>query len=165
MIRLFHLYPIDPRNRPFSSSTFDTIQRQKLYYFWSAACVFIYLGHVSYLLSLPRFDYTYNIIFNLVLGLSHNFLWLTFAFPSSYSLFRRFASKPKSYRPAYATTAAKAVVLTTAATCLELFDFAPWHRVVDAHSLWHLATVPLAVIWYDFLILDARDAGWKGIGA
>ena len=48
---------------------------------------------------------------------------------------------------------------------LELFDFPPWWRVVDAHSLWHLATAPLAVLWYDFLINDAIDAGWKELKA
>jgi hypothetical protein len=39
-------------------------------------------------------------------------------------------------------------------------DFPPWGRVVDAHALWHLATVPIAVMWYDFLVLDALDDGW-----
>ncbi|KAI0303347.1 Per1-like protein [Multifurca ochricompacta] len=83
--------------------------------------------------------------------------YLGFAAP-----FTRFAAMPRSYRPAHAGTAALAVALTTAATALELFDFPPWGRVLDAHALWHLATVPLAVMWYDFLLMDAQDAGWRG---
>lgn len=51
--------------------------------------------------------------------------------------------------------------MTTAATALELFDFPPWGRVIDAHSLWHLATVPIALFWYDFLLDDALDEGWR----
>jgi hypothetical protein len=69
---------------------------------------------------------------------------------------------PRSYRPAHASTAALAVALTTAATALELIDFPPFGRAIDAHALWHLATVPLAVMWYDFLVTDAQDAGWRG---
>ncbi|KAI9433921.1 Per1-like protein [Lactarius indigo] len=48
------------------------------------------------------------------------------------------------------------------ATALELLDFPPLGRVLDAHALWHLATVPLAVMWYDFLLVDSQDPGWKG---
>ncbi len=76
--------------------------------------------------------------------------------------FARYAVMPGSYRPAHVGTAAMTVALTTAATTLEVFDFAPWARVLDAHALWHLATAPLAVLWYDFLLTDAQDAGWRG---
>src|SRR5690606_5846893 len=102
---------------------------------WSIICCLIYIGHVSYLTILPRFDYTYNMAFNLIVGLMHNILWLSYSFPSSYSLFRRFPGQPRSYRPSYANKAALFVLLTTAATSLELFDFPPLGRVIDAHSL------------------------------
>lgn len=161
VIRLFHLYPAQPNAR-LTSSTSSSTPRRALYHLWTIVCIIAYISHIAYLTLLPRFDYTYNIIFNLLLGLSHNFLWLAFALPARMSLFRRFAGQAKTYRPLYASDAAKAVVLTTAATCLELFDFPPWKRMVDAHALWHLATAPLAVIWYDFLIVDALDSGWKG---
>lgn len=41
-----------------------------------------------------------------------------------------------------------------AASMLELYDFPPWLRVFDAHSLWHAATVPLGFLWYYFWYLD-----------
>ncbi|KAH9057074.1 Per1-like protein [Lactarius deliciosus] len=103
----------------------------------------------------------YNTIFNVALGLTHNALWLSFALPGR-APFSRFAMMPRDYRPVYTSTAALAVALTTAATALELLDFPPLGRVLDAHALWHLATVPLAVMWYDFLLTDSQDAGWKG---
>ncbi|VDC02484.1 unnamed protein product [Peniophora sp. CBMAI 1063] len=149
VIRLFHLYTTlsHPASRTF--------------YLWSGLCLGAYISHILYLSLSARFDYGYNIAANVGLGLAHNALWLAFAMPSSLSPLRRFLGRPRSYRPWYATRAAQAVVLTTLATMLELFDFPPWWRVIDAHSLWHLATAPLAVLWYDFLINDAVDAGWK----
>jgi hypothetical protein len=153
-VRLFHLYPGTPAfpGRP---------DRRALYHAWRALAAVAYVWHVSYLGLAPRFDYAYNVIFNLILGLVHHVLWLQFSLPGSSAL-ARYAAMPGSYRPAHAGTAALTVALTTAATAFELFDFPPWARVVDAHALWHLATAPLAVLWYDFLITDAQDAGWRG---
>lgn len=37
-----------------------------------------------------------------------------------------------------------------AASALEIFDFPPLCGLFDAHSLWHLATVPLGFMWYSF---------------
>jgi hypothetical protein len=37
---------------------------------------------------------------------------------------------------------------------LELFDFPPFWGVLDAHALWHLATVPLGLVWFEFLGRD-----------
>jgi len=45
-----------------------------------------------------------------------------------------------------------------ASASLELVDFPPLARAVDAHALWHLATVPLTVLWYRF---SERDAAWR----
>lgn len=53
------------------------------------------------------------------------------------------------------------VLLTTGAMTFELLDFSPWFRVIDAHALWHLATVPIAALWYEFLIEDSLDDGWR----
>jgi hypothetical protein len=39
----------------------------------------------------------------------------------------------------------------------ELLDFAPLFRLLDAHALWHLATIPLAAGWWRFLTSDAID--------
>ena len=154
VVRLFHLYPGTPAfpGRP---------GRAAMFHAWRSLATVVYVGHVAYLGLARRFDYTYNVIFNLALGLVHHALWLLFALPGS-SPFPRYSGMSRSYRPAHAGTAALTVALTTAATALELFDFPPWGRVLDAHALWHLATAPLAVLWYDFLLTDSIDAGWKG---
>lgn len=156
-IRLFHLYP--QSRRSLTSNEFDAKQRSRT--IWGTICSVAYIGHVTYLSVLPRFDYAYNMAFNLVVGFTHNLLWLAYSFPSSSTLLRRFSSQPRTYRPPYAWKAAVFVLLTTAATGLELFDFPPWWGAVDAHALWHMVTVPIAVMWYDFLIDDANDVSWR----
>ena len=42
----------------------------------------------------------------------------------------------------------------SAAAALEIFDFPPLWGILDAHSLWHFATIPLGFIWYHFWALD-----------
>lgn len=159
VVRLFHLYPPAARNRlTISSSQSHSTLALKA---WSALCIFTYIAHVTYLSVLPRFDYTYNIIFNVILGITHNLLWSAYSLPSNFSIIQRFPSRSKTYRPAFAYKAAVFVALTTSAMCLELFDFPPWGRVVDAHALWHLATAPIASFWYNFLIQDSLDDGWR----
>ena len=155
VIRLFHLYP----QRSLTTASKVTTRIRGV---WATLCLLAYICHVSYLTLLPRFDYTYNMAFNLVVGMTHNILWLIYSSPSSLSLIRRFPARTKTYRPGYAWKAAAFVLLTTAATSLEVFDFPPWDRIIDAHSLWHLATVPIIPVWYQFLIQDALDDGWKG---
>ena len=44
--------------------------------------------------------------------------------------------------------------LFVVAAMLEIFDFPPFYGIFDAHSLWHLATVPLGFYWYYFWFLD-----------
>jgi post-GPI attachment to proteins factor 3 len=160
VIRVFHLYPVEPLNG-FMLSSIPGFSRRAFYLLWTCVCTLLYLGHISYLSILPRFDYTYNMAFNLVIGMTHNLLWLLYSLPAALSVFQRFPYRGRSYRPSFVGKAALFVILTTAATALELFDFPPWGRIIDAHALWHLATVPIAFFWYDLLIQDARDDGWR----
>jgi hypothetical protein len=152
VVRLFHLYPQTPNLSTARS-------RNSTYKYWAALCAFLYIGHVSYLTLLPRFDYTYNMAVNLVVGFVHNGLWLLYPWGS----IRLFPGRDKHYRPAFALQPALFVLLTTLATTLELFDFPPWYRTLDAHALWHLATVPIVPLWYHFLVKDASDPAWRAI--
>lgn len=160
VIRTFHLYAGSnsgptPSASPSQSSPAPALKPLTI------ACLIAYIGHVTYLSVLPRFDYTYNMAFNIGLGLVHNFLWVIYSLPSSRSLLPRFPFRLKNYRPAFVNKAFVFVLLTTAATALELFDFPPWRFVIDAHALWHLSTVPITKFWYDFLVEDALDDGWR----
>nr|KIR87548.1 hypothetical protein I308_02493 [Cryptococcus tetragattii IND107] len=150
------------------------------------AVALLVLGHFTYILSFPlgQFPYGYHTMFNLCLGLIHNALWLvwsfSFRFPYPTLRFGRFLSLsfPHPYpphnpyenpAPKESSTPAVLVGLTTLAMSLELWDFAPLFRVIDAHSLWHTATIPLTMGWWQFLMTDALELegslmGQNGMG-
>ena len=157
--RMLHLYPRVTPNR--NTSKFNNGLRPSLSMAWAILCIVVYIAHVTYLSILPRFDYSYNMAFNLALGVMHNLLWLLYSLPRPASLLKRFPYAPKSYHPSYAYKTGVFVALTTAATALEVFDFPPVYRILDAHALWHLSTAPIAKFWYDFLVEDALDESWR----
>lgn len=51
------------------------------------------------------------------------------------------------------------LVLVHVAVLLEVKDFPPIAGIYDAHSLWHLATVPLSILWYSFVLGDVEYTG------
>jgi hypothetical protein len=101
-----------------------------------------FLLHISYL-SLYRFDYGYNMKASIAVAVAHNLFWLAWAF-----IHRK--SVPHAWKAGFL------VILLTLASLFEVFDFAPWFGVLDAHSLWHAATIPTIRIYWEFLLEDAR---------
>jgi hypothetical protein len=123
-IRIFHLYR---RDDP---------KLQSLLRIWTGTCVGLYLAHVSYL-TLWSWDYTYNMAANVVCGIVQNVLWTWFSV-------QRYRKEGKQWT-AWPGLIVAWIIL---AMSLELFDFPPWGRMVDAHSLWHLGTVGPTIWWY-----------------
>lgn len=103
---------------------------------WTLVCAGAYLCHISYL-SFVRFDYTYNMAANVVLGLAQNMLWTWFSIQRFRKIGRLWAAWPGLI-----------VFWIIFAMSLELFDFPPWWGMVDAHALWHLGTVGPTIWWY-----------------
>ncbi|ORX88893.1 Per1-like protein [Basidiobolus meristosporus CBS 931.73] len=99
-----------------------------------------FIFHISYL-SFYNFDYDYNMKANVCIGMLHNLAWIFLAIRSP--------NHPYRWRPVVSAS------LVTSAMMLELFDFPPLFMVLDAHSLWHAATIPIIFYWYTFLIEDA----------
>jgi hypothetical protein len=155
ILRLFNLFPYPPQRQ----------QTPRIRYLLSITCILLYIAHISYLLSTPRFDYAWNILFNLCLGAVHLALWSIFSLRFTVKLPFPLSLIPTPYppldplqitpKPQYSKTSALLVLGTTLAMSLELFDFPPIGRTIDAHSLWHLATVMIARGWYEFMIRDA----------
>jgi len=146
----------------------------KLLYPVTALVLLVVVGHFSYVSSLPFFPYGYHVAFAGALGMIGNTLWtmwsVSFKYRPSIAGFTWPAPYPPTApSPSPSLTTAKRgaqqanwtpailVLLTTLAMSLELLDFPPHARVLDAHSLWHAATIPLAVWWWDFLVKDARE--------
>ncbi|WZZ46787.1 hypothetical protein YC2023_043046 [Brassica napus] len=48
------------------------------------------------------------------------------------------------------------VIASGLAMLLEIYDFPPYRGYFDAHSIWHLATVPLTILWWSFTRDDAE---------
>ncbi|KAI9103318.1 Per1-like-domain-containing protein [Phlyctochytrium arcticum] len=101
-----------------------------------------YISHVTYL-SLWPFDYGYNMAAGVTIGLLSNAVWGLW-------ILRHWRQRP------YAWKMATVIILIMAAMSLELFDFPPWKWAIDAHALWHAATIPLIPLLYSFMDDDIR---------
>lgn len=130
---------------------------------WAFTCAGIFASHCIYLASGPRFDYTYNMQFNVVIGLAQIALWACWSAYHCFFLPR--AGSADSLRTNVRSTGAPhahlplvPLLLLPALSALELLDFAPIGpfglRLLDAHALWHASTAPVVIIWYRFLIKD-----------
>ncbi|GAA6042238.1 hypothetical protein JCM8097_005111 [Rhodosporidiobolus ruineniae] len=151
--------------------------RRKSLVLFTLACAAVYALHVWYLARAPRFDYTYNMRFNVLAGLSTIALWALWAFrqsalpsPSNFSR-RQLSSYPSArtrFRAPHYLRPLLPLVALPALTGLELLDFAPLGpfglRLLDAHALWHLSTIAVVRAWYRFLVADVRWIDGQGEG-
>ncbi|KAL0268010.1 UNVERIFIED_CONTAM: hypothetical protein PYX00_010109 [Menopon gallinae] len=109
---------------------------------WTVFCGCIALNHLAYL-CFYYFDYEYNMKLNCAVGgltVVGWILWTFLSYPT-----QRHSWKASMY--------SVSVVVSTA---LELTDFPPIFWVFDAHSLWHLSTAFLNIIFYSFIIDDCN---------
>ena len=104
--------------------------------------VFFYSKHV-YNMAFVRFDYGYNMKVNVGVGVLNGLLWLGWSL-SHYN------DGP------HVKKGVIAILLLSASLALELLDFAPIWWTFDSHSLWHLATVPIPLLWFRFAAGDSN---------
>ncbi|KAI1277157.1 Per1-like-domain-containing protein [Xylaria sp. FL0933] len=122
-----------------------TPRRRSILRLWTVFCCALYVAHVAYL-KLWKWDYTYNMAANLVVGMVHNLLW-------SYFSWKRWRETGQTW----AIWPSMLVAWIMLVMSLELLDFPPLWGALDAHSLWHLGTIAPAVLWYNFMIKDSQD--------
>lgn len=122
-VRIFRLDKPSPR-------------RQSILRVWTVVCGFLYLCHVLYL-KFVRWNYSYNMAANVAAGVVQNVLWSYFS-----------VDKYRKSRQSWAMWPGMVVAWLIFAMSMELFDFAPWHGAIDAHSLWHMMTIAPTVLWY-----------------
>ncbi|KAF9183640.1 hypothetical protein BGZ51_000954 [Haplosporangium sp. Z 767] len=111
---------------------------------WGILCLVPLLLHISYL-TFVKFDYGYNMAATATVGGIHNLWWICWSLAN-------WKERPYAWEPTVSA------LLITSAMCLEILDFAPLWGFLDAHSLWHAATIPLVPIWYRFLL---KDTEWE----
>lgn len=102
----------------------------------------LYLRHV-YNMHYVKFDYGYHVGLCIVAGLVQSIIWLVWSFASAEGL-----SHPGRKYLILFTFSVNIAVL------LEILDFPPIFDTVDAHALWHLATIPLIYVWCGFVTRD-----------
>jgi post-GPI attachment to proteins factor 3 len=98
---------------------------------WAGICIVAFLSHVYYL-SFVTFSYSYNMGANIAVGIAQNIMWIYYSFTRS-----------RSNRGLWVWTPLFVVVYVSLAMSLEVFDFFPIADALDAHALWHAATVPM----------------------
>ena len=83
----------------------------------------------------------WNMIVCVAMGVAQPFLWARWA------AFSRHPSNWKLW---------VVVIASGLAMLLEIYDFLPYGGYFDAHSIWHLATVLLTILWWSFIRDDAE---------
>ena len=116
-----------------------TSRRRSVWRVWTAAWAATYTCHVLYL-TLIKFDYGYNMMANVVWGVLQNAMWSWY----SWHTYRR-------NRRLWAVWPGLVVAWVLVAMSLELLDFPPLWWAIDAHSLWHLATIFPTILWYKYV--------------
>lgn len=102
-------------------------------------------------------SYTYNMRFNVFFGVLQYMLILLLAYQNYTSLMQR--NTPMKYGRGkmivkLCVVPVGLVVFTAMAMSLELFDFFNYQFQIDAHALWHAATIIPSYYLYEFLIQD-----------
>jgi post-GPI attachment to proteins factor 3 len=115
----------------------DTNQTRPYIKVWAGICMLAFLAHLYYL-SFITFSYSYNMAANITVGIAQNILWIYYSFTRS-----------QSNRGLWVWTPVFVVVYVSLAMSLEVFDFFPIADALDAHALWHAATVPMVCIPFE----------------
>jgi hypothetical protein len=114
-----------------------------------------YVYHVHFL-AYQHFDYGYNMNANLIAGCGSSFLWLYWSFRQLYVRTLSNSSKGNKYiETGHIKKGIFCIIALNAFLLFELLDFAPLWFTFDAHSLWHLATIPVPFYWLSFLSDEA----------
>jgi hypothetical protein len=101
----------------------------------------LYVVYHFYYMSFVSFDYGYNQTVVVVVGIVHSLLWI-------YWIVRA--------RLPYASKNLLTQVSMWMLAMLEIFDFAPVFGSLDAHALWHVASIVPSLLWYQFIAADTE---------
>ncbi|KAG0661567.1 hypothetical protein C6P44_002684 [Monosporozyma unispora] len=121
---------------------------------FTGCVVFIFIIHLLRLYI--DWSYTYNMRFNVFFGILQYGLLVFLAYQNYQSL-KRQRDTVYNYRTRMIKLCVVPVVLvlvTAMAMSLELFDFFSYNFQIDAHALWHAATIIPSHYLYEFLIED-----------
>lgn len=107
-------------------------------------CLMFFFNHFAYLSYNYSFDYSYNMRVNVCTGVIGGLGWIIWCLTEIKT--RRYVWKMMMF-----------VTLALATTALEVYDFPPAFKFLDAHSLWHLSSAPITIIFYRFITEDCNQ--------
>ena len=139
---------------------------------WQGGLLILYTYHVIRLYM--HWDYAYNMQINMIMGFSAMILWIVHSLQVARKYRANFVIYNNSIQllPYETRILAKLhylrisklwlipyipIINNCILVCgilLEVNDFEPWWRLVDAHSLWHLLTIFPNLIWFDWNVWD-----------
>ncbi|CAN6919867.1 unnamed protein product [Brassica oleracea] len=106
----------------------------------SAPVLALVTTHVLYI-NFYKLYYGWNMIVCVAMGVAHLFLWARWAAVSTH---------PSNWKLWVV------VIASGLAMFLEIYEFPLYGGYFDAHSIWHLATVPLTILWWSFIRDDVE---------
>ncbi|XP_054165373.1 post-GPI attachment to proteins factor 3-like [Oppia nitens] len=107
---------------------------------WTVGLPFLsfFIYHCYYLYFI-HFDYGYNVKVNVITGLFSSIGWLLWCYSN------------RRHQGNHIWKCILSIGLLNSLLLLELYDFPPVAFIFDAHSLWHLGTAPIPILWFSFL--------------
>ncbi|GME81720.1 unnamed protein product [Ambrosiozyma monospora] len=96
---------------------------------------------------------------NVFIGVIQYFLWFYQA-GSSFNKSRKHSNLIDDLKDPDVNWTLTPIVLVMSVLCgmsFEMFDFAPMFDLLDAHALWHFATIWPALFWYSYMVRDVED--------
>jgi hypothetical protein len=94
-----------------------------------------------------KINYDNHMAFCITIVISTTLLWIYWIFFVENVLFKRIENKTKKKSLYYCLFCQ---IYLICAASLEIFDFPPFFKLFDAHSLWHAATIPLGFFFFFF---------------
>jgi len=102
-----------------------------------------FYSHHVYHMAFVHFDYGYNMKVNVAVGVINGVGWMIW--------FINHRNDGK-----HIMKGVMAVMLVGGSLALELLDFPPVYWLVDSHAVWHFATIPLPLLWFQFALGDTQ---------
>ncbi|KAG5678597.1 hypothetical protein PVAND_008258 [Polypedilum vanderplanki] len=107
-------------------------------------CVLFFLNHFAYLSYNTNFDYSYNMKVNIITGAIGGIGWIIWCLS-------------QIRKRTYVWKMLLFVILALASIVLEVYDFPPILWTFDSHSLWHLSSAPITILFYKFITDDCIE--------
>ncbi|KAI3384310.1 hypothetical protein SNEBB_005066 [Seison nebaliae] len=122
--------------------------QERLFSIFTYFILFIFALRSYSLLFNRSIDYGTNLKYCVATSALCCLSWLTWSYVTS----------KNHRRKRYRKRATQAILLLVFASLSEILDFSSSNTsyMLDAHALWHLLTIPVTFIWYDFLELDSN---------